>query len=112
MSQAAIAAQSALKTVTDVMLETMHHVQVVDDKGDEHEVLLRSFVHGHEETIYLLDRLATLLLAANAQPGDMLMLSRDEHGPVVNLLSLSQLCCTLAQHLQVIQLTAGEALGV
>lgn len=61
-------------------------IQVVDDKGKEHEVLLRSFVHGHGgDTMYLLDRLATLLHAANAQPGDMLMLSRDENGPVVNL---------------------------
>lgn len=82
--------------MTYFLLKTVHPVQVVDDKGKEHEVLLRSFVHGHEETMYLLDRLATLLLAANAQPGDMLMLSRDEHGPVVNLSPLSQPCCTLA----------------
>ena len=58
-------------------------VQVVDDRGSEHEVLLRSFVHGHGETMYLLDRLAALLCRANAQAGDMLMLSRDEDGPVV-----------------------------
>ena len=64
-----------------------------DDAGKEHEVLLRSFVHGHQETIYLLDRLAALLHTANAQPGDMLMLSRDENGPVVNLLCLSQQSC-------------------
>ncbi|KAL3157100.1 hypothetical protein ABBQ38_001346 [Trebouxia sp. C0009 RCD-2024] len=56
--------------------------KVVDDKGKQHEVLLRSFVHGHGETMYLLDRLAPLLHSANAQPGDMLMLSRDEDGPV------------------------------
>lgn len=58
-------------------------LQVVDDNGSEHEVLLRSFLHGHGETMYLLDRLATLLHTVNAQPGDMLMLSRDENGPVV-----------------------------
>ena len=74
---------------------------MVDDKGKEHEVLLRSFVHGHGETMYLLDRLATLLHAANAQPGDMLMLSRDENGPLVNLSSLSQLSCTHVQQLRV-----------
>lgn len=98
-----LAAQSALTTVTDVttisiaaiMLKSVHHWQVVDEGGKEHEVLLRSFVHGHQETMYLLDRLATLLHAANAQPGDMLMLSRDENGPVVNLLSLSRLSSNL-----------------
>ena len=60
-------------------------LQVVDDKGSEHEVLLRSFVHGHGDTMYLLDRLATLLQSVDAQPGDMLMLSREENGPVVCL---------------------------
>ena len=58
------------------------HVQVVDDRGQEHEVLLRSFIHG-QETLYLLDRLADLLHSVNAQAGDMLMLTRDETGPVV-----------------------------
>ena len=57
-------------------------VQVVDDKGQEHEVLLRSFTHG-QETMYLLDRLASLLHSVRAQAGDMLMLTRDETGPVV-----------------------------
>lgn len=66
-------------------MQNAYMVQVMDDKGKEHEVLLRSFVHGHGDTMYLLDRLATLLHAANAQPGDMLMLSRDENGPVVKL---------------------------
>ncbi|KAL0034314.1 hypothetical protein WJX77_008756 [Trebouxia sp. C0004] len=55
--------------------------KVIDDKGREHEVLLRSFVHG-QETMYLLDRLADLLHSVNAQAGDMLMLTRDETGPV------------------------------
>ena len=55
---------------------------MVDDKGREHEVLLRSFIHG-QETMYLLDRLASLLHSVNAQAGDMLMLTRDETGPVV-----------------------------
>lgn len=72
------------------------HVQVVDDEGTQHEVLLRSFVHGHGETMYLLDRLATLLSSADAQPGDMLMLSRDENGPVVNLAPSVRLSCTFA----------------
>jgi len=39
-------------------------------------------VHG-QETMYLLDRLADLLHSVNAQAGDMLMLTRDETGPVV-----------------------------
>lgn len=98
-----LAARPALTTVTGlttmsiaaVMLKSVYHWQVVDEGGKEHEVLLRSFVHGHQETMYLLDRLATLLQAANAQPGDMLMLSRDENGPVVNLLSLPCLSCNL-----------------
>ncbi|KAL0032345.1 hypothetical protein WJX79_006173 [Trebouxia sp. C0005] len=55
--------------------------KVIDDKGREHEVLLRSFVHG-QETMYLLDRLADLLHSVDAQAGDMLMLTRDETGPV------------------------------
>lgn len=58
------------------------HAQVVDDMGKEHEVLLRSFLH-EQETMYLLDRLASLLQAVNAQAGDMLMLTREETGPVV-----------------------------
>lgn len=66
-------------------------LQVIDDKGREHEVLLRSFVHG-QETMYLLDRLADLLHSVDAQAGDMLMLTRDETGPVV--LS-SSLYCTI-----------------
>ena len=71
-------------------------LQVVDDKGREHEVLLRSFVHG-QETMYLLDRLADLLHSVNAQAGDMLMLTRDETGPVV---IPSPLVCTTAKTLQ------------
>ncbi|KAL0049880.1 hypothetical protein WJX82_011620 [Trebouxia sp. C0006] len=55
--------------------------KVVDDTGREHKVLLRSFVHG-QESMYLLDRLAELLHSVNAQAGDMLMLTRDETGPV------------------------------
>ncbi len=65
---------------------------MVDDKGREHEVLLRSFVHG-QETMYLLDRLADLLHTVNAQAGDMLMLTRDETGPVV--IPSSLVCTTL-----------------
>lgn len=74
----------AQRLIQDSQTKSVHHVQVVDDKGKQHQVLLRSFVHGHGETMYLLDRLAPLLRSANAQPGDMLMLSRDEDGPVVN----------------------------
>lgn len=68
---------------------------MVDDKGREHEVLLRSFVHG-QETMYLLDRLADLLHSVNAQAGDMLMLTRDETGPVV---IPSSLACTIPKPL-------------
>ena len=39
-------------------------------------------MHG-QETMYLLDRLADLMHSANAEAGDMLMLTRDETGPVV-----------------------------
>jgi len=66
-------------------------LQVVDDTGREHEVLLRSFVHG-QESMYLLDRLAELLHSVNAQAGDMLMLTRDETGPVV--IPSSPVCTT------------------
>jgi len=48
-------------------------------------------VHG-QETMYLLDRLADLLHSVNAQAGDMLMLTRDETGPVV--ISSSPACTT------------------
>ena len=59
-------------------------VQVVDDGGNEHEVLLRSFVGAGQETMYLLDRLGPVLEQAGAQAGDMLMLTRDEGCPVVS----------------------------
>ena len=58
--------------------------QVVDDEGQQHEVLLRNCVHG-QEGMYLLDRLGPVLQRARARGGDMLMLSRQQHGPVVSL---------------------------
>ena len=72
--------QSTVIVVTIIMC-----VQVVDDGSSEHEVLLRSLQGNGQETMYLLDRLAPVLEQAQAQAGDMLMLTRDEGGPVVSL---------------------------
>ena len=52
-------------------------------------------MHG-QETMYLLDRLADLLHSANAEAGDMLMLTRDETGPVVFSPSLVHFISCLA----------------
>ncbi len=89
----------------DIWKSGLFCLQVVDDKGSEHKVLLRSFVHG-QETMYLLDRLADLLHSVNAQAGDMLMLTRDETGPVV---IPSSLVCTSAKPLGRCQAAAQPA---
>ena len=70
---------------TVIVVTMIMCVQVIDDGGSEHEVLLRSFQGNGQETMYLLDRLAPVLEQAQAQAGDMLMLTRDEGGPVVSL---------------------------
>ena len=56
---------------------------MVDDLGQQHEVLLRNCMHG-QETMYLLDRLGPVLEQAQARGGDMLMLSRQQNSPVVS----------------------------
>lgn len=69
-------------------------MQVVDDYGEEHEVLLRNCMHG-QETMYLLDRLGPVLDRAGAHGGDMLMLSRQQNCPVVRLRSAAVSCLTV-----------------
>ena len=59
-------------------------LQVMDDSGQQHEVLLRNCMHG-QETMYLLDRLGPILEQARARGGDMLMLSRQQNSPVVSI---------------------------